>query len=223
MVKCPRLKCLVANFSTSFNFTYIGSPQPTSKPLKSFFIWTPLNGDTPRNVYSNQTKFDWSKIFALFCISAQGGVNLEPIEKWFDNPAQYTRWLEYHFGFKDQPSEPPTPKHLLQSNFLKSESILEGFQNSLQVIILPVRNLWNRALIWVVLRLSLFSSLLAICKKRCSTLDNPWKLLDCITVNPRKWREIHKSAYFLGEGVKFSRWAADLFHCYIYKLFSKNG
>ena len=44
------LKCLTANFPTSFNLTYIGSTQPTIKPLKSFFIWTTLNGDTPKNV-----------------------------------------------------------------------------------------------------------------------------------------------------------------------------
>ena len=73
--KVKSLKCLTANFSTSFNLTYIGSPPPTSKPLKPLVIWTPLNGDTPQYVYSNQTKFDWSKIFALFCISAQGGVS----------------------------------------------------------------------------------------------------------------------------------------------------
>ena len=59
-----QLKCLTTNFDVGH---YVISPSVINKPMKSFFIWTTLNGDTPFR----------SKIFALFGISAQGGVNLE--------------------------------------------------------------------------------------------------------------------------------------------------
>ena len=100
------LKCLTANFSTSFNLTYIGSPPPTSKPLKPLVIWTPLNGDTPQYVYSNRTKFDWSKIFALFCISARGGTPQNQSKSDLIIPPSI------HIGqniILDSETNPPTP------------------------------------------------------------------------------------------------------------------
>ena len=42
-------------------------------------------------------------------------VNLEQISKWFNNPAQYSHWLEYHFCFLDQPFNPPRYRKVLRA------------------------------------------------------------------------------------------------------------